>query len=616
MLRFVLTCGRVEHSDSVHHLRAGNAPDGRFLNVSAESGVCCCVEAAPASLADRSLSQDDRGLLVRLETTRQDGTTLLFDPKTGGLHIHHPLTSPFPIFWKHEDAGRTIVVSNDLRAFSGGPLNEAGIYSLFQFGAIVAPYTIWSDVHRARPGFRTSFDRDGKITEDALRFWSSPQTNTPSAASPQPHESPAGSSQTNTPSAHPTHANAPAPTTSQPNASPAVTASEAEDRFLDALDRVLRSAAPRGNPVIFFSGGVDSGLIAARAAEFGWKDTLLVNYSRGENDPEADLADRMARHFGLRLVREYESDTLWSEALNSVGTSFPFPFGDYATFTALPLVRHVLDHHPDRTVAFEGAGADGVFGNYPKFDRWRALFQFPYFARRLFSIVYRFQRHYLNTSRKSRRYAWARISCDMPAVLASAAAENALQGIAFASAIDESVRAAVQEDLMRCMDGLPEESDADTLGRVVDVLHPVREMMAQKAWPTTLGRELSVCYPFLDSELVRMGVEEAESWPGQDSESKAVMKRLLARHVPKEWVYRPKSGPAPPTREQYQRAETIRSFRERVLVRENPLYAAIDPKVVGQMVDTAERGEPLPHMTVNFLWTLLFTSLWLDQTRA
>ena len=56
--------------------------------------------------------------------------------------------------------------------------------------------------------------------------------------------------------------------------------------------------------MLFFSGGVDSSLLAARAAALGRTDIQLLNYAFGQHDPEAAHAQRVAAHLPKRRIQE------------------------------------------------------------------------------------------------------------------------------------------------------------------------------------------------------------------------------------------------------------------------------------------------------------------------
>jgi asparagine synthetase B (glutamine-hydrolysing) len=496
----------------------------------------------------------------------------LLDRRTGELAIHVPLTSAVQLFYTVRSG--TLYISSDLRLLVGPgmTLDERGIYSLFQFGAVVAPLTLWQDIHRLTPGKRTRVKPVPlDVVEEPVDLWD-----------PSPEEAKA------------TERDA-----------------DAQDELLGKhVDRTLRRLCPDGRPAILFSGGVDSGLLAARAAALGWTDTLLVNYSREEGDPEAALAEAMASHLGLSLVRVTEAPEAWEGALHQIGTSYTHPFGDYATFPNLLLVRRLLEAQKGHSVALDGAGADGVLGAFPKLARWRSLYRIPHWIRRGLGACYGPGQFWADGSRLARRLGWARISTGMNSLLASVIAENPLCGIAFQ--VPRSVRDEVHGVInARMSEALPFQ-DREIQARGLDVLHVVRDMMAQKAAPLAQGLGLDIAFPFLDPGLVRLGFQEAVHWQNR-GESKAAMKRLLAKHVPSHMVYRPKSGPSPPITEQLQHPATVTAFRDRVLADGNPLRGCLDLRVVRRMTDATRTGQPLPHMTYNFLWTLLFTSLWLDQ---
>jgi asparagine synthetase B (glutamine-hydrolysing) len=112
---------------------------------------------------------------------------------------------------------------------------------------------------------------------------------------------------------------------------------------------------------------------------------------------------------------------------------------------------------------------------------------------------------------------------------------------------------------------------------------------------------------------VRLGLQQAIHWPAAATESKAVLKRILARQLPREWIYRAKSGFTPPIARDLRAAGPQRALHEVVLAAGNPLRPYLKMRAVGRMVSRTVGGRPLPHATYNFIWTLLATSLWLDQ---
>jgi hypothetical protein len=261
-----------------------------------------------------------------------------------------------------------------------------------------------------------------------------------------------------------------------------------------------------------------------------------------------------------------------------------------------------------RTIV-DGAGADGLFGSFPKLSRWGALYRIPSIFRRMLSAAYGPGRFWTGRGRCARRMAWSRISCQMDFLLASMIAENPLCGIAYRA--PKAIRREVQQILLKWVSETSPSDDVLNRARWMDVLYLVNEMTAQKGAALLQGSSADMALPFLDPGVVRLALEEVAHWP--QGEGKGLVKQLLASHVPPDMVYRPKSGPAPPIIDQFALPSTIEAFHDCVLDSGNPLLPFVKERFVRGLIERACRRQPLAHFTHNVLWTLLFTSLWIRQ---
>ena len=123
----------------------------------------------------------------------------------------------------------------------------------------------------------------------------------------------------------------------------------------------------------------------------------------------------------------------------------------------------------------------------------------------------------------------------------------------------------------------------------------------------------SAFYPFLDGPMLRHGFSLSWQQKCAGQKEKFLLKKLLARSVPSEMVYRPKSGFSPPFNEMLTIDDVQEAFRQQLLEGKRPLEGYYASKFLRKMLDTGYRGAPLNRSMLNLLWVAFFTTCWLNQ---
>jgi asparagine synthase (glutamine-hydrolysing) len=141
----------------------------------------------------------------------------------------------------------------------------------------------------------------------------------------------------------------------------------------DAVARQVRADVPVG---VFTSGGLDSSLLAALAAEVlgpGRIRTFAVGFPDSSYD-ERPFAERFARALGTTHEAAVVHDDQVPEALDALAATGE-PVGDPAAVPTLVLARAA---RASVTVVLSGEGADELFGGYPTYVGHRLA---PHWAR-------------------------------------------------------------------------------------------------------------------------------------------------------------------------------------------------------------------------------------------
>lgn len=136
---------------------------------------------------------------------------------------------------------------------------------------------------------------------------------------------------------------------------------EMQDLLRDAVRIRLRSDVPLG---VFLSGGIDSGLVAALAAQASERPplALTVGFSEKHVD-ETVLACATAQHVGLKHRVLVQRPGNLAD-LDRLAWFYDEPFGDASALPTFALCEAAAQH---ATVFLSGDGGDEAFGGYRRY---------------------------------------------------------------------------------------------------------------------------------------------------------------------------------------------------------------------------------------------------------
>jgi asparagine synthase (glutamine-hydrolysing) len=304
-----------------------------------------------------------------------------------------------------------------------------------------------------------------------------------------------------------------------------------------AVRRRLVSDVPLG---LFLSAGIDSGLVAALAAQESSAPLVAVTAgTTGSGYDEREAAGRVASRYGL-TYRPIEVPPLSAGALPALLGELGEPFGDSSLLPSYDVARAA---RAELTVALTGDGGDEAFFGYPTF---RAV-HFAAGYRRITASWLRTQ-----LSRSTRHHVSRVTAQKLGAFLeyGSKPLESSFRN-RMGFSVDQRKR------LLRAGSS-PNGHDAEhiyakPLGRWRDL--PDADALRRTFYETflpddyltkvdtaTMAASLEARCPFLDVDFVEhiLGLPRRELFPR--GENKAVLRRIAAKYLPDEIMERPKSG--------------------------------------------------------------------------
>lgn len=330
----------------------------------------------------------------------------------------------------------------------------------------------------------------------------------------------------------------------------------AEDEAVDRLDaalgravrRQLRSDVPLG---AFLSGGIDSSVVAALAAEA--TSTPLRTFTIGSPDPDLDESD-LAREVAERIGADHTPLEVRPEdalaLVPDLAAHWDEPFADSSQLPTLLVARLARRHV---TVVLSGDGGDEVFGGYNRHSwlprTWDRAGRVPGPVRRVGARV-------LGAPPPE---AWDRVGrvvpeARRPRMLGLKAQKLALV-VAAPDAADAYARLTshwqepgplVAADEPRTL--VHQQGRWPALGSLgaqlmaVDALTYLPDDVLVKVDRATMSIGLEARVPLLDREVVELGARLPMATKIRDGVGKWALREVLARRVPRALHDRPKSG--------------------------------------------------------------------------
>jgi len=455
-----------------------------------------------------------------------------------------------------------------------------------RYGYVPAPYTIYENVWKVRPGTILTIDADGAYNERA--YWSLHDVITRATA----------------------------------------------DRFTgtdgeatDELQRIINesvklrmiSDVPLG---VFLSGGVDSSLVASvmQAQSSAPVKTFTIGFREAEYD-EATYASAVAKHLGTHHTELYVTP---SDALNVIPRLpdiYDEPFADSSqipTFLVSRLAREKV------TVSLSGDGGDEFFGGYHRYflgrKLWDKVDRFPRITRRGASVALKAVPVSIwNTVLSPQRRF-------VPAALRRDRAGERIHKLANAmtSRASDSLYHAIVTQWTGSVPGAhrlpigittpsewPRLTDMTEQMMFFDQISYLPDDILVKFDRASMAVSLEAREPLLDHRLLEFAWRLPLNMKLRNGGGKWILKNLLARYLPPSLIDRPKMGFGVPI-DHWLRGP-LRDWAESLLderrLRDDGFFdvAAIRAKWNDHR---SGRGE-----WQNYVWTVLMFQAWLDARR-
>ncbi len=392
-----------------------------------------------------------------------------------------------------------------------------------------------------------------------------------------------------------------------------------EEEAIEETTRILREAVklrlisevPLG---AFLSGGVDSSVVVALMAEASSQPVKTFSIGFEEQDySELKYAKKVAEHLGA----EYNEFIVRPNALDVLPTLVEHYGEPYADPSAIPTYYVSKETRKYVTVALNGDGGDESFVGYerhiamkfaetyhklPRVIRQKLIepsitaIPSPTNFRNRFVRFQRFLRA-ASMPKAERYFLWlSTFDGDAKRELYSADLKNKTAGSNplefFAKYISNSNGKGVIDTVL-----------------LTDLMNYLPNDLLVKVDIASMANSLEARSPFLDHKVIEFAASLPENIKQQGKDTKSLLKKVAARLVPRDVIYRPKMGFGVPLK--YWLGNELQGFTRDILLSEKASKRGLfDARTVERLIDEQRRDVKDNSWKI---WTLLMLELWFQR---
>lgn len=395
-----------------------------------------------------------------------------------------------------------------------------------------------------------------------------------------------------------------------------ITEEEAEEETLRLLREATKmrmiSEVPLG---AFLSGGVDSSTVVALMAEFSDKPVKTFSIGFEEEDySELKYAKRVAEHIGAEH-HEFIVKPNAIEILPLLVEHYGEPYADSSSIPTYYVSRETRKHV---TVALNGDGGDESFAGYERYLAMRLSEKYHKIPGILRKGVIENAVNLLPVSATKRRSK----TKDLKRFVKAASLPKVERYLSLVNAIDKSAKENLYtEDFrnqVKSADSaafLKEWFDRSNGNGIVDATMFTDQMtylpndLLVKVDIASMANSLEARSPLLDHKVIEFAAKLPESIKLKGSENKSLLKKVGARLVPRDVLYRKKMGFGVPIAN-WLRGELKDFLRDNLLSEKFAKRGILKQSEVEKMINEHLSGEKDNY---NQLWTILMLELWFQR---
>ena len=386
------------------------------------------------------------------------------------------------------------------------------------------------------------------------------------------------------------------------------------EELLSLTESTLKSIAKEYSDQqihMLISGGIDSTLFAFYLKEYSTQ--IIGHYCRfGEKDSEQKYAEQAAKELNIPLELHTLDDNKIIAEIEDTAKNTSYVHADFSNISVNFLLREIHEKYGDNAIIIECNGADDGFGygGVLKIPVWEKLYKLPNVLLKIIANIFNFSNTWMLDSFLTRRffYFYRAIEKNIYNSYMISSVSNKIfkkKTNKYDKLLLKLINHFFNNNLEKQNSSMYEKMN------VAQFLHVNSRLWTAKGYSPAQNLKIKIIYPFTWEKILNLQSVIPLNIKIHNGEVKWPLKKLLENYMPNKFIYRDKSGFAPPIKRWLQNTNNFSYFYDNIV--NGISMDFIKKEKIEIIFDKIKRGKNLSRYAINLIWSLLFFEIWNKQ---
>jgi asparagine synthase (glutamine-hydrolysing) len=385
--------------------------------------------------------------------------------------------------------------------------------------------------------------------------------------------------------------------------------SKSPEQLLSYVEQELKaSARALSNRQIhmMISGGIDSSLFVSYLREF--TSNIIGHYCCfGGEDAELPYAEQLARRLNIPLKIHLLNDKNIVPEIEDTALNTSYPHGDYSNVPVNFLIRKIKEEFgPGQLVIDCNGGDDGFgYGGLTRIGVWKKLYRIPAMGLLAGLATMGDSWMYDSDATKVLFYSYrAREKNIYISHLIFSSSEKVFKnGSKYNKEIEKRMTGFFNNNVQS------ESPSSYAKMSVAQFYHINSRLWTAKGYWPAQNMNVNLIFPFTWRNVLDVQCKLPLDMKVHNGIIKWPLKKLLEKYMPKDYIYRPKSGFAPPLYRWLKVDANYDYFYKNIM--SGALISNLDADKIDKIFKLIKANKNVSRYAMNLIWALLFFEVWL-----